>query len=54
MLSQSFGTDAAGQMGTQGFGLIQSEVVARAIIWRLSSESFQVAGINLAVGPGAP
>ena len=27
MLSQSFGPDAAGQMDTQGFGLIQSEDV---------------------------
>ena len=54
MLSQSFGPDTAGQMDTQGFGLIQSEDVAKAIIWFLSSESSQVAGVNLPVGPGAP
>ncbi|KAK3176382.1 hypothetical protein OEA41_007705 [Lepraria neglecta] len=54
MISQSFGPDAAGQMDTQGFGLIQSEDVAKAIIWFLSSKSSQVAGVNLPVGPGTP
>ncbi|CAD6593364.1 MAG: hypothetical protein ASARMPRED_007435 [Alectoria sarmentosa] len=54
MLSQSFGPDAAGRMDTKGFGLIQADDVAKAIVWLLSSDASQVAGVNLPVGPGAP
>lgn len=54
MLSQSFGPDAAGPMDTKGFGVIEADDVAKAIIWLLSSDSSQVAGVYLPVGPGAP
>lgn len=55
MLAQFFPPEAQGaDIDTAGFGIVQPTDIAQAILWLLSSESSQVAGVNLAVGPGAP
>ena len=55
MLAQFFPPEAQGAaIDTGAFGIVQPTDIAQAIIWLLSSESSQVAGVNLAVGPGAP
>jgi len=55
MLAQFFPPGApTDAIDTAGFGIVQPTDIAKAIIWLLSDDSSQVAGVNLAVGPGAP
>jgi len=55
MLSQFFGSDASsGEIDTSGWDVVEPLDIAKAVVWLLSDDSHQVAGVNIPVGPGAP
>jgi len=55
MLAQFFGQDpSSGEMDTSGWDVVEPSDIARAIVYLLSDDSLQIAGVNIPVGPGAP
>jgi len=55
MLSQFFGEAPAGaEIDTSGWDVVEPSDIAKAAVWLLSTDSHQISGVNIPVGPGAP
>jgi len=55
MLAQFFGAPPEGvEIDTSGWDVVEPLDIAKAVVWLLSSDSNQIAGVNIPVGPGAP
>jgi len=55
MLAQFFGDAPEGaEIDTSGWDVVEPRDIAKAAVWLLSTDSHQVSGVTVPVGPGAP